>query len=224
MSTDHGVDLPFADEAFFEVFMPYELRLAQRRAMGWSSQPEEALPPTSIGLYLIRAATTGDRPFPDDEAGGTEIREHLVSLARGGLRDSDILGAAGGNEFLAVVRDLDPHQSYVVAQRLLSACTRSELLSAVGINVRVGYLVYPLTSQPNFPPGEWRTLVRLARTAGEKGTQTGNATGFGLLRGPAIATNNIPETDLVDLAFQDLDSLINSGLLSLQRIHLMSGL
>ncbi len=224
MNTDHGVDLPFADEAFFEVFMPYELRLAQRRAMTWGPQPEDMLPPAFVGLYLIRAAVTENRPFPSDEDGGAEIRDHLVSLTRAGLRDSDVLGSAGDNELLAVVRDLDPHQSYVVAQRLLSACTRSELLSAVGINVRVGYLVYPLTSQPNFPPGEWRTLVRLARTAGEKGTQTSNATGFGLLRGPAVATNNIPETDLVDLAFQDLDSLINSGLLSLQRIHLMAGI
>ncbi len=224
MNTGHGTDLPFADEAFFEVFMPYELRLAQRRAMTWGSQPHEMLPPASVGLYLIRAATTGGRPFPADGEGGAEIRSHLVALARGGLRDSDVLGSAGGNELLAVVRDLDPHQSYVVAQRLLSACTRSELLRAAGINVRVGYLVYPLTSQPNFPPHEWRTLVRLARTAGARGTQATSATGFGLLRGPSVAVNNIPETDLVDLAFQDLDSLINSGLLSLQRIHLMSGL
>ncbi len=221
MDTDHGVGLPIADGAFFEVFMPYEIRLAQRRAMTWGSTPDEHLPPFFTGLYLIQPVYGGTPGLPADDAGGTELRRHVETLVRQGLRDSDVLGYLGNDELLAVVRDLDPHQSYVVAQRLLSACNRSDLLRAAGIGMRIGYLVYPLTSQPNYPPDQWGQLVKLAAVVGGRAPDSNGGTGFGLMRGPAAATTNLPETDLVDLAFEDLDSLVGAGLLTLQRLHLI---
>lgn len=39
-----------------------------------------------------------------------------------------------------------------------------------------------------------------------------------------FSTANIPETDLVPLAFQDPDSLVNAGVLQIQRIHLLPGI
>lgn len=224
--TGPGVTLPLADLESLRVFMPYEVRLAQRRAMGWGSDPIAARPHTSIGLYLLQATGPWEGPLPPDEAGGFELRAQLVAGARAALRDSDVLGVISGSELLAVVHDLEPHQSYVVAQRLLSATTRSELLRGAGVSTRVGYLVYPLTTQPNFPPLQWTALVDLARSVSRRGAGTTPTapTGFGIMRGPAATDNDIPESDLVDLAFQDLDSLVSAGLLSLQRIHLMSGL
>jgi len=200
--------------------MPYEIRLAQRRAMTWGSTPDDQLPPFFTGLYLVQPVYAGATEFPRAEDGGTELRRHVETLVRQGLRDSDVLGYLGENELLAVVRDLDPHQSYVVAQRLLSACNRSDLLRAAGIGMRVGYVVYPLTSQPNYPPAQWIQLVRLAAVVGGRSPDSTGGTGFGLMRGPAAATTNLPESDLVDLAFEDLDSLVGAGLLTLQRLHL----
>jgi len=156
--------------------------------------------------------------------GGADLNAHLVGRARGALRDSDVLGVFDSDELLAVVRDLDPHQAFVVAQRVLSVAGRSELLRAAGISVRVGYVVYPLTSQPNFPPQQWGRLVDLARLAAAGAGDPGATCGRGILRGPAISTTEIPETDLVDLSSQDLESLVGAGLLSLQRIHLLAGL
>ena len=221
MTTDHGVVLPMGTPEFFEIFMPYEIRLAQRRAMTWGSTPDENLPPLFTGLYLVQPVYGGTTQFPMADEGGTELRRHVETIVRQGLRDSDVLGYLGEDELLAVVRDLDPHQSYVVAQRLLSACNRSDLLRAAGIAMRIGYVIYPLTSQPNYPPTQWPQLVRLAAEVGGRAPGTGGGTGFGLMRGPAAATTNLPETDVVDLAFEDLDSLVSAGLLTLQRLHLI---
>lgn len=220
METDQGVALPLADAEFYEIFMPYEIRLTQRRAMTWGSTPDDQLPPLFTGLYLVQPVYAGTTAYPRAEEGGAELRRHVETLVRQGLRDSDVLGYLGNDELLAVVRDLDPHQSYVVAQRLLSACNRSDLLLAAGIGMRIGYLVYPLTSQPNYPPDQWIRLVQLAALVGGRAPNSKGGTGFGLMRGPATATTNLPETDLVDLAFEDLDSLVSAGLLTLQRLHL----
>lgn len=221
---DNGAILPLADRGFFRVFMPYEIRLAQRRAMIWGTTPDEQLPSAFIGLYLIRPITEEDAAASREAALGEDVRTHLVGRARGALRDSDVLGVLGDDELLAVVRDLDPQQAFVVAQRLLSVAGRSEFLRSEGVSLRVGYVVYPLTSQPNFPPQQWGRLVDLARLAADGAGDPGATCGRGVLRGPAISTTDIPETDLVDLSSQDLESLVGAGLLSLQRIHLLAGL
>ena len=60
-------------------------------------------------------------------------------------------GAASDQEHLAVLRDLDPEHTYVVSQRFLAMAADSDLLLAANLRTRVGYVVYPLSSQPNFP-------------------------------------------------------------------------
>jgi len=222
--TDQGSIYPAADAEFFRVFMPYEIRLARRRAMGWGFTPVDSLPPLFLGIYLLRVVSEGGETLPGPSLVSEGLRDGLLAELRPALRDSDILGSLGENEFLAVVRDLDPDQSYVVAQRLISIGRRSELLRPAGLGVRVGYVIYPLTTQPNFPGENWPELVDLARSVARRGSRRQGATGFGMLRGTAIGETNITETDLVDLASQDIDSLVSAGLVRLQRIHLISGL
>jgi len=221
METDNEAGLPVADAAFFEVFMPYEIRLTQRRAMTYPTAEEEASS-SCTGLYLVQSSYGEGSRLPDDSEGGAELRHHVENIVRKALRDSDILGHLADDELLAVVRDLDPSQSYIVAQRILTACNRSDLLRAAGVGIHVGYLVYPLSGQPNFPPLQWSQLIRLARSLGDSSSDATRGTGFGLLRGPASTTTSLPETDLVDLAFEDLSSLVDAGLLTLQRLHLIS--
>jgi len=221
MAMQPEVLLPLGNRAFFEVFMPYEIRLAQRRAMAWGSTPHESLPPLFTGFYLVQPMLRGAGGMPAKEDGGSELRRHIEQLVRRALRDSDILGRLQGHDLLAVVRDLDPSQSYLVAQRLLSAFNRSEHLQAAGVGVRIGYVVYPLTSQPNYPPDQWTELIRLAAQVAKRAPDASSGTGFGLMRGPSAISANIPETDLVNLAFEDTASLVEAGLLTLQRLHLI---
>jgi len=220
-SMRQGDPLPPADENFFRVFVPYELQITQRRSMTWGATSDEDLPHQFLGLYLLtlQPATTGDALFADGH--GDQAAQHVRDILRLVLRESDIPGSLSPTEHLAVVRDLDPHQGYVVAQRLLAAAARSDVLRDSGVGVRLGYVIYPLSSQPNYPPNQWATLVDLARRLGERGAEVGSAKGFGVLRGPQAVAMNLPETDLVPLIFQDPDTLVKNGLLRLQRIHVV---
>lgn len=216
--------LPEPDENFLRVFMPYELRLAQRRAMMGKKDPRYALSSTFVGLYLVRLkAVTGDW-FPSSIEGGNQIGMHVSQLLRKAMRDSDIPFKLSDQEHLVVLRDIDPQHAYVVAQRFLTMAGRSDLLKAAGLRTRVGYVIYPLSTQPNFPVDQWESLVDLARNMSDRGDDSGAASGYGVLRGPQMDTANIPETDLVPLAFQDSDSLVKAGLLQIQRIHLLPGI
>lgn len=216
--------LPEPDENFLRVFMPFELRLAQRRAMMGRKDPRYALSSTFVGLYLVRLkAVTGDW-FPSSIEGGNQIGMHVSQLLRKAMRDSDIPFKLSDQEHLVVLRDIDPQHAYVVAQRFLTMAGRSDLLRAAGLRTRVGYVIYPLSTQPNFPVDQWENLIDLARNMSDRGDDSGVASGYGVLRGPQMDTANIPETDLVPLAFQDSDSLVKAGLLQIQRIHLLPGI
>lgn len=216
--------LPETDGDFLRVFMPYELRLAQRRAMMGNNDPRALLTNTFLGLYLVRLEAIQGDWFPSSIEGGNQIGIHVTQLLREAMRDSDIPFKLSDREHLVVLRDIDPQHAYVVAQRFLTLAGRSDLLRAAGLRTRVGYVIYPLSTQPNFPVSEWQELVELARTMSDRGDRSGPASGYGVLRGPQMDTANIPETDLVPLAFQDSDSLVRAGLLQIQRIHLLPGI
>ena len=217
-------DLPLPDLDFLRVFMPYELRLAQRRAMMGKKDPRSELSSTFVGLYLVRLQAVSGDWFPTAIEGGNQIGIHVTEMLREAMRDSDIPFKLSDQEHLVVLRDIDPQHAYVVAQRFLTMAGRSDLLRAAGLRTRVGYVIYPLSTQPNFPVEEWEQLIDLARNMSDRGSRTGPASGFGVLRGPQMETANIPETDLVPLAFQDSDSLVKAGLLQIQRIHLLPGI
>jgi len=216
--------LPEPDEGFLRIFMPYELRLAQRRAMMGRKDPRYALSSTFVGLYLVRLEAVSGDWFPSSLEGGRQIGIHVTELLRKAMRDSDIPFKLSDQEHLVVLRDIDPQHAYVVAQRFLTLAGRSDLLQAAGLRTTVGYVIYPLSTQPNFPVEQWETLVDLARSMSDRGDRSGPASGYGVLRGPQMDTANIPETDLVPLAFQDSDSLVKAGLLQIQRIHLLPGI
>lgn len=215
-------EIPTAGPEFLQVFLPYELRLAQRRAMVSSSRSPDRSPGTCLGLYCVRLEPiTGDW-FPAPLEGGSQISDHVQALLKDVIRDSDIPIRLSDQEHLAVLRDLDPEHTYVVSQRFLAMAADSDLLLAANLRTRVGYVVYPLSSQPNFPTGNWAALVDLARKMGDRAQPTtGRACGHGLLRGPAMGESGIPESDLIPLALRDPDALVKVGLLQIQRIHLM---
>jgi hypothetical protein len=218
-----GPVLPEVDLSFFELFLPYELLLSQRRALVWGSTPDDELPRLFVGLFLVRLETPTGEPLPVPDDDEDLFGAHARALLRTVLRDSDIVGSLGGQEHLAVARDLDPHQAYTVAQRFLAAAGRSEILTAADVRTRVGYVVYPLSNQPNFPPQDWSILLDLARRFCDSDEDAGRVSGYGVLRGARVAETGIPETDLVPLIFNDPDSLVKEGIIRFQRIHLIVG-
>ena len=219
-TTGSKESLPRADLEFFRVFLPYELNLAQRRMLTWGAD-SEVMTRVALGLVVVRLErATGEAPAVSGED-GERIALHVEDLLRSVLRDTDMVGRLTELEHLALLRDVDPDQADVAAQRFLSAAGRSEVLLSAGLQTRLGFVIYPLSSQANFPPDQWSTLLELARRLSLRGSPAGPATGLGLLRGPEMANTNIPEADLVPLLFHDPDALVRAGVLRLQRIHIM---
>jgi hypothetical protein len=214
-------DPPVADLDFLRIFLPYELRLAQRQAMVSSSKSAQGLPSSCLGLYLVRLEPMKGDWFPASAEGGSQIGDHVQILLSNVLRDSDIPIRMSDQEHLAVLRDLDPEHTYVVSQRFLASAAESDLLHAANLRTRVGYVIYPLSSQPNYPPDQWENVVELARTMSRHGEPSGRASGHGLLRGPKMTETGMPEADLIPVAIRDPDSLCKLGLLKIQTIHLM---
>lgn len=210
------------DSDFLDVFMPYELRLAQRRAMVWGTGAPDLQPNAYIGLYLVRLEPAAGAEGPHWSEVARSVSSHAVSLLTAVLRDSDIPANISDWEFLAILRDVDPQRAYVVAQRFLASANESDTLRRAGLLTRVGYVIYPLSPQPNLPAARWHTLLDLARQMSERGRTNAAACGFGLLRGPHTAETGIPESDLLPLAFQNVDTLTKAGILQIQRIQMLS--
>ncbi len=215
--------LAVVDMSFMETFMPYELRLAQRRAMVWGTEAPEGQPNAFIGLYVVRLEPSIGREASGLDGSSRTINEHVNSLLAKVLRDSDIPALISDWEHLAVLRDVDPQRAYVVAQRFLTSARDSALLEQAGLKTRVGYVIYPLSPQPNLPVERWHSLLDLARHMSERGRTSAAACGLGLLRGSQMADNGIPEADLVPLAFENLESLTKAGVLQIQRIQMIPG-
>jgi len=215
--------LPVVDLDFLRQFVPYELLLAQRRAMVWGSTASERLPVAYIGLYLVRLEpldAPGDEAFPEVSP---EVGSHVMGILQNVLRDSDIPATLSNNEHLGILRDIDPQHAYAVAQRFLTSASSSKTLEAARVRTCVGYVIYPLSTQPNFQVQRWTTLLELARRMSHRGESKAAACGFGLLSGPTISEASIPESDLIPLAFQNPETLVKAGILQIQRIQLLSG-
>jgi hypothetical protein len=215
--------LPVVDLEFLRQFVPYELLLAQRRAMVWGSAASERLPNAYIGLYLVRLEPFNPRQGEDFPDVDPEISSHVLGLLQKVLRDSDIPATLSNQEHLAILRDVDPQHAYAVAQRFLTSAGSSSLIEAAKIRTCVGYVVYPLSTQPNFQVERWSTLLELARRMSHRGDDRAPASGHGLLSGPQISEASIPESDLVPLAFQNPETLVKAGILQIQRIQLLPG-
>ena len=213
---------PIADLDFLRIFLPYELRLAQRQAMVSGSKSVDGAPSSCLGLYLVRLEPMSGNWFPASAEGGSQIGDHIQDLLAEVVRDSDIPVRMSDQEHLAVLRDLDPNHTYAVSQRFLTSASDSDLLQAANLRTRVGYIIYPLSSQPNYPPSQWENIVELARRMSAHGEPSGRASGNGLLRGPNMSETGIPESDLIPLAIRDPEALVKPGLLQIQRIHLLS--
>jgi hypothetical protein len=97
--------LKVVDNDFLDVFMPYELRLAQRRAMVWGADAPDLQPNAYIGLYLVRLEPAAGVAGPPWDTVGRTVSGHTMSLLRKVLRDSDIPAVISDWEFMAVLRD-----------------------------------------------------------------------------------------------------------------------
>jgi len=213
---------PVVDVDFLELFLPPEIRLAQRRSMLQCSQSLDGALNSCLGFYLVRVDPAPGKEFPPSSEGGAFIGDHVQALLSQVVRDSDIPARLSDQEQLVILRDLDPNQTFVVSQRFLSSAADSAVLQAADLYTRVGYVIYPLSSQPNHPPQQWESLVGLARTMSAYGNPTGRATGHGLLRGPNMMDTGIGESDLIPLAIRDPGSLVKVGLVQILKIHLVS--
>jgi hypothetical protein len=212
---------PVADEDFLRIFLPPEIRLAQRQSMIQSSKSSDGAPHSCLGFYLVRLEPAEGQDFPAAAEGGAQIGDHIQNLLNKVIRDSDIPARLSDQEHLVILRDLDPNQTYVVSQRFLSSAADSDILLAANLSTRVGYVIYPLSSQPNHPPQQWEQIIDLARTMTSHGDPTGRATGHGLLRGPDMADTGVPESDLIPLAIHDPSALAKVGLVQILKINLM---
>jgi hypothetical protein len=210
------------DNDFLGRFLPYELLLAQRRAMVWGTLAAETLPDAHIGLYLVRIEPLPDHVYPTRHDGAEAVANHVSDLLRTVLRDSDVPAKVSEREHVAIVRDVDPKHAFTVAQRLLQLASDSPLLTGANLRVCVGYIIYPLSLQPNYPVDRWENLIELARRMSRRGNSGTAASGYGLLRGPHMEEASIPESDLVPLALQNPDSLVRAGILQIQRIQLLA--
>ncbi|MGD9253510.1 MAG: hypothetical protein PVG92_06215 [Holophagae bacterium] len=212
---------PVADLDFLRIFLPPEIRLAQRQFMIQSSRSVNGEPSSCLGLYFVRLHSMQGGSFPASADGGAQIGDHVQELMHEVVRDSDIPVKISDQEHLAVLRDLDPERTYVVSQRFLASAAESDLLQATDLGTRVGYIIYPLSSQPNYPHEQWEIIVELARKMSMHGEPSGRASGHGLLRGPKMRETGMPEADLIPVAIRDPESLARLGLLKIQKIHLM---
>jgi hypothetical protein len=216
------VRLAVVDYDFLDRFLPYELLLAQRRAMVWGTLAAETLPDAHIGLYLVRLEALPDHVYPTPHDGAEAIANHVSDLLRTVLRESDIPAKISECEHVAIVRDVDPKYAFTIAQRLLQLASDSPLLAGANLRACVGYIIYPLSFQPNYPVDRWENLIELARRMSRRGNSGTSASGYGLLRGPHMEEASIPESDLVPLALQNPDSLVGAGILQIQRIQLLA--
>ena len=66
-------DVPVAGLDFLKTFLPYELRLAQRRAMVTSSRSPDRSPGACLGLYFVRLEPIKGDWFPASVEGGAQI-------------------------------------------------------------------------------------------------------------------------------------------------------
>jgi diguanylate cyclase (GGDEF)-like protein len=77
-------------------------------------------------------------------AGGDQALRHLVSVLRGGLRQSDLLGRLGGEEFAVVLSNVTPEDAERVTERLLHSVARSPTTHeehAINMTISIGLTI-----------------------------------------------------------------------------------
>ncbi len=67
---------------------------------------------------------------------GDKVLRQLVAKSFSVLRESDLFGRWGGEEFILLLPEIDIHQAYSAAERLRDVLAKSELMSNDGVNIR----------------------------------------------------------------------------------------
>lgn len=77
---------------------------------------------------------------------GDKVLKQLVSETNSIIRQNDILGRWGGEEFIVLLTDTDSHQALTVAERLRTRLEQIEILDEIGgpikFTVSIGYTIF----------------------------------------------------------------------------------
>ncbi len=208
--------IQLADEGFLEIFLPRELKLVQQHVQTRNEASDDSPRNQFLGLYLLRLQSDDSIEFEVDP----KVVRHLRRLITSAIRFTDIPGQLSSSEFLVVAREVELDRAFLIAQRLLALTSRSRVLEASGHQVRVGYIIYPLSIEPDLSPTEWPALLELARSMAHRAQDKDNHSGYGLIRGPEMGSPTIPEIDIISLATTDLSSLTRAELLNIRPINI----
>jgi hypothetical protein len=206
-----------ADRGFFGIFLPRELDLVKERffSTGEEKTARGSLP--FLGIYAVNLELLD--PSPRKRGPSSSVLGHdLLQIVTSATRFADIPGQLGELELLSVVREVFPEDARGIAKRMLTIAARSKVLGQRGHRVRVGYVLYPLSTQPDLAPGEWSSLLELAQALARRGEQIDHHTGHGLVRGPQMGSPTMPEIDLISLAQSNLPSLTRAELLRFETV------
>ncbi|MCP4900945.1 MAG: hypothetical protein GY906_28590 [bacterium] len=209
-----------ADGRFFDIFMPREINLFKQKTLEHVKSRESLEPLPGLGLFLMRLFPIQGSQVDPEEMDTAAIARHMNELLRSALRYSDIPGQLGAFEFLAVAREMELENAPLIAQRLINRASRSRVLEGYNIGVRLGFVIYPLSPQPDLLPAEWPTLIELAHALTLAADQDASFSGLGVVPGDLQDSPIIPEIDLISLALTDVSALANAGILDLSKINL----
>jgi hypothetical protein len=217
-------DKSIADHSFFDFFLPRELKLLQQVSKSGGSR---AISGTErfLGLYVVRLESPGGEALDEESSELATKSRHLLRLITSTIRYYDIPGQLATGEYFLVIREIYPQRAGLIASRLLGMASRSRVLSSGSLSLRIGYVVYPLSIEPDLAPTEWPRLVELARKMSGPADHVSDkdVAGHGLLRGPEMGSPTIPEGDLVNLAMTDLSSMLQANLLILEPVSRATG-
>lgn len=209
-----------ADGRFFDIFMPREINLFKQRALERAKGSENPIPEPGLGLFLLRLFPVPGSQIAPSEIDTAAIAKHMHELMHSALRYSDIPGQLGSFEFLAVARAMALPNAPLIAQRLLSRASRSRVLESFQIGIRLGYVIYPLSPQPDLMPAEWPMLIELAHALTLAADQEAQFSGLGVVPGDLRDSPAIPEIDMISLALTDVNALASAGILQLSKVEL----
>jgi hypothetical protein len=217
-------DKSIADQSFFDFFLPRELKLLQQVSKSGGSRTASGAE-RFLGLYVVRLESPDGETLDQESSELATKSRHLLRLITSTIRYYDIPGQLAAGEYFLVIREIYPQRAGLIANRLLGMASRSRVLSSGSLSLRIGYVVYPLSIEPDLTPTEWPRLIELARKmSGPADHESANTVaGHGLLRGPEMGSPTIPEGDLLNLAMTDLSSMLQAKLLILEPVNRVTG-
>jgi hypothetical protein len=208
--------VPIADQQFFEIFLPREMRLVQKRWLDRTEPADLRHGNDFLGLFVVRL-----RPMTESVPEGDaliELERHLWHLVNSSVRTTDFPGRLGRLEYLVVAREMSLAGAPVIAQRLLDLARQSRVFKTIAVGMCIGFVAYPFIDEPDLPPADWPHLVDIARMVAVETRPGDEHTAYGVLRGEDLGGPVVPESEIVSIALRDMSSLTRAELLRVQHV------